>query len=179
MQIAGRQMFFAVAAAAFFLTVAPLEAEIVQKCVNKADGFSIEFPAGWELKENPAEGVSLVAFRPKEKPGESVYERLEIVSLRGVGEDGEDFLEKRIADLSDNLTAFALVARGREDPIANSLTYTFTDTFFTLKVLAKAKQWIFQRGDRIYILTARATVKSFPKYEEAFGQIAGGFQLLK
>ena len=171
-------LLFVIAAAVSVLAAGTLEAEIVQKCVNQADGFSIEFPAGWELKENPAEGVSLVAFRPKEKPGESVYERLEIVSLRCAGEDGEDFLDKRIADLSDNLTAFALVDRRKEDPIANSLTYTFTDTFFTLTVLAKAKQWIFRRGDRIYLVTARATVDSFPKYEEAFGRIAGSFRML-
>jgi hypothetical protein len=178
----GRQVVVAIVVAAFFLIVCPLEAEIVQKCNNVTEGFTIEFPPGWLLRENPGDGISLVAFRPPEEAGESVYERMEVVSLKDTGEDFEAFLQKRIAALQTTLPAFALVASGSEefsDFSVGFVTYTFADHFFTLKVLAQAQQWIVRRNDRAYLITAKATVESFPKYEGIFREIAGSFRLIQ
>ena len=182
MRWTSKKVFSIIAGAALLLTVNNLEAEIVQKCVNEADGFSIEFPAGWKLRENPGEGVALTAVRPEEEPGESIYERMEVRVLNEPGEDNDGFLQEHIADLQDNLPAFELVSGGSEDLSgipSRFLIHTFTDTFFTLKVLAQAKQWIIQGDGRTYLITGLATVESFPKHEKAFGKIAASFRLLE
>ncbi len=182
MRVMTKAAIAVIAVAVFFLSVTTLEAEIVQKCVNGADGFSIEFPAGWELREKPGEGVALIAVRPEEKAGESIYERMEVRVFHQPGKDLDAFLQRYIADLQDNLPAFTLVSRGSEELSglqSRFLIYTFADTFFTLKVLAKAKQWIVRGDGRTYLITGLATVESFPRYEEAFGEIAAGFRLLK
>jgi len=171
----------AVALAGSLLTAVRLEAEIVQKCINRAAGFSLEFPGGWEISENPKDGVSLIAFRPPEKADESVYERLEVALRRDEGEGPDDFFQEHILCLRKNYPDFALISEGSEKLsglTSRFLVYAYTDTFFTLKVLAKAKQWMVWRDGRVYLITGTATVASFPQWEEAFQKIAGSFHLL-
>ena len=181
MKNSGRLVLLSVAVASFLLMVAPLEAEIVQKCISKTAGFTIEFPTGWQIWEKPKDVVALIAFRPKEKEDEICFERLGVAFLEYVGEDPDAFLEKQISDLQRDLPDFVLVSRGSEElPEFSSrvLVYTFTDAFLTIKARAKTKQWIIQRNERIYLITATATVESFPRYEEIFQEIVGSFQVV-
>jgi predicted Zn-dependent protease len=177
----GRLIALFAATASFLVTAAPLEAEIVQKCISQTAGFTIEFPPGWQIWEKPEDVVALIAFRPKEKADEIRFERLGVAFLEYTGEDPDAFLEKHIADLQNDLPDFALVSRGSEEfPGFSSrvLVYTFTDAFLTIKARAKTKQWIIRRNERIYLLTATATVESFPRYEEIFQEIVGSFQVV-
>jgi len=164
MRKVGRQVLFPVVVTAFFLTVAPLEAAIVQMCSNVTECFSIEFPA------------------PRGKADEVVFERISVATLEDAGEDTDAVLRERIASLESDLSDFKLVTSGEEDfPGFSSrfLAYTFTDNFITLKVLAKAKQWLVRFGGRTYLITGTATVDSFPIYEGTFREIAGSFQLIQ
>jgi len=179
MRNVGRWVLVAVTVTAFFLTVFSLKAEIVQKCINLTDGFSIEFPEGWQIRENPGKEISLIAFRPRVKADEVVFERLSVATLEDAGEDSDPVLRERIASLESGLNDFKLVTSGQETfPGFSShfLVYTFTDNFITLKVLAKAKQWLVRLGGRTYLITGMATIDSFPEYEAIFRKIAGSFR---
>ncbi len=182
MKAVGNLLIFSVTVMALFLTVSSLEAEIVQKCINTADGFSIEFPPGWLIRENPAGETPLFAFRPKEKSDEVVFERIDIIVLKDAGEGQDVFYQKQIENLKSMLPDFTLVAKGNEDfPAMPSsfLIYTFTDKFITLQVQAKAKQWIIRGDDRVYLITGTAKIDTFPKYEPIFQKIVSSFQILK
>lgn len=174
-----RVLLLAVSGAAFLSLTGGPEAGGEQEYTSPAEEFSIVFHRDWRIRENPVEGIHLSALRPEKAEGESVYERIEVSRLDYAGEDSREFLDRHIAGLESRLPDFVLVSWGIGDHPAFSpelLTYTFTDRFFTLKVRAKAGQWVFRQDDRVYLVTAKATVDSFPEFDEVFREIAASFR---
>ena len=155
-------------------------AEIVQKYINMRDGFTIEVPRGWQIEEREKGPSPFIAFRPREKKGEIVFERVDIVVEEITDLSLDSFCQDYIKRLGNLLEGFTLVGEG-ETKIGNLparwFFYTDTEKFITLKVKAKVKQYIVVEGNRAYLINCRAPADTYADYEEIFNKIVNSFQI--
>lgn len=157
-----------------------LNAEVVQKYSDMKDRFSIEVPQGWQIEEREDEANPFIAFRPREKKDEIVFQRVDIVVEEIPDLSLDSFYQDHIKRLDNLLECFALVGEG-ETRIGNLparwLLYTDTEKFITLKVKARVKQYIVVEGDRAYLINCRATADTYADYEDIFNKIVNSFQI--
>ena len=155
-------------------------AEIVQKYINMRDGFTIEVPRGWQIEEREKGPSPFIAFRPREKEDEIVFERVQVEVTDAPGRNLNVFYQKHVNKMEKSLAGFTIVSEGEtkiNDLPARWLVYTYTDKFITLKVQAKAMQYMVIKGDSAYLITCIATVKSYDEYQPTFRKIVNTFQL--
>ena len=162
------------------LIVDNINAEIVQKCSNMKNGFTIEVPRGWQIEEREDGAIPFSAFRPGEKKDEIIFERVDIAVQEIPDLSLDSFYQDHIKRLGNQMEDFTLVGEG-ETKISNLparwLLYTDTERFITLKVKARVKQYIVVKGDRAYLITCRATMETYADYEDIFNKIVNSFQI--
>jgi len=153
---------------------------VVQKYVSPEAACSIEVPSGWRIvKDTPR---LFVAYRPRAEPEEIAYEHIVLRTADVGGDDfNADYL-RHLEDLDERLKDLTIVSQSTDEiggVEVRRLDYSFRDSFLSLAVLARARQWLIFRNRRMYLITGIATVDSFQKYAPLFRNIAESFHLLE
>lgn len=133
---------------------------------NEANGFSLEYPADWSLKENPAQGYIAGIIAPKESSSDTYQENLLIKAISTASQPNITLQE--LTDSWENQTTKAessLVIVDRQDvnlggEQAKSLTYTFTNQGDNGKGMAQ----ITLKNNKAYIFQFNALKKDFDQF---------------
>lgn len=140
---------------------------------NEANSFSLEYPADWSLKENPAQGYIVGVIAPKESTSDTYQENLLIKAINTSSQP--NITLQQLADSWENQTTKAessLVIVDRQDVSlgeeqAKSLTYTFTNQDDNGKGMAQ----ITLKNNKAYVFQFNALQKDFEKHLPAIQTI--------
>jgi hypothetical protein len=157
-----------------------INAEVVQEYSSMKDGFSIEVPQGWQIEEREDRASPFIAFRPREKKDEIIFERVYVEVTDAPGRDLNVLYQKHLKEMEKSLPGFTLVSEGDTEINGHNarwLVYTYTDKFITLEVRAKAKQYIVVQGKRAYLITVTARLDTFDEFKGVFQKIIESFRL--
>jgi hypothetical protein len=137
-------------------------------------GFSITFPADWEIKPNPPTIVS--ASRPA-APGDTFRENVNVcVEALPRPLTPDEYVDAAIALLKKTFPGTAEVERGKValgGADARYIVYTFKIGALQLKNLA----YSVPRGLTCFVITCTATPDTFDKYRPAFEEIANSLKM--
>lgn len=133
---------------------------------NEENGFSLEYPSEWSLKENPASGYIAGILSPKQSDSDTYQESLLIKAISTTPQPNITLQE--VADSWENQTTKAegsVAVSDRKDTNlggqkARSIIYTFTSEGGSGKGMAT----ITLKNNKAYIFQYNATEKDFNEF---------------
>ncbi len=132
-------------------------------------------PEGWNVVENPSDGVLSVASRPP-KPDDTYYENITFMEMAAILVPGalDAWGAKTVERLNaymDNVKVLSnrTVQFGAVE--AQEIVYTYTQKL-GMEFDLKAKTWLVRGSDKAYQLTAVALAPAYPTYEATFDAAA-------
>lgn len=133
---------------------------------NDANGFSLEYPANWELKENPAQGYIAGVISPKESTSDTYQENLLIKAISTSSQP--NITLQQLADSWENQTTKAessLTIIDRKDTtLGGGETKSFTYTFKSEGDSGKGMAQITLKNNKAYVFQFNALEKDFNNY---------------
>lgn len=144
---------------------------------NEEAGFSIVFPADWEIEEHPGSAWKVVtASSPAETPDDPFRANLLVaVDELALGRDLEDYFIANVGGMEVLLDDFRLHESGEatiDGEDAKWVIVSWSEPGLKLKGLG----YLLVKGRRGYGLFSGAEFDKFPEYRGTFEQIAESFR---
>ena len=140
------------------------------------DGYSIEYPANWDLDESGQMNTSFVLLSLQEDPLDQFQENVNLLiqDLTGMGIDLDKFTELSLAQLkvmiedSEVIESKAREANGRQ---FHSILHKGKQSGFDLTFY----QYYWIENEKAYVLTLTTETKKFEKFNVVGTQILDSF----
>jgi hypothetical protein len=140
-------------------------------------GFSIQFPAGWETRED-VPGLAVMGILPPEGPEDRFVENC-VVAIEELGEEValRAYKERALAQLRRTSQGFLLLQEADEHTFsgiaAKKLVYDQEIGEMELRLLV----YLMVGEKRAYLVTCGTGQSAYNAYKKLFEQVAKSFQL--
>lgn len=176
-----RRSFHRFAMAVFLAGVSTFTAVCAQAAsyTNPAEGFSFDYPDGWEKRDAPNAGGAIIAvLSPRENPTDTFLENSNVVTedTKIATITPDQYYTAAIGKLASipnfkELKKTAVTVNGRQGVCIEA-------THNAGGIDAMMKQCYFNKNAKVYVLTHTGLKNSFEKYRPQFDQITNSFKVL-
>jgi len=145
---------------------------------NEVAGFSIVFPADWEIEEHPGSAWKVVtASSPAEGPDDPFLENLFVaVDELPPGSDLEDYFQANLGGMNELLDDFRLHETGEAIIDGEAAKWAVVSHSYPGLKKLKGLAYVLVKGHRGYGIFAGAALEKFPTYRSTFEAIAQSFR---
>ena len=144
---------------------------------NKTDGYSVVFPADWDIQEDYM-GASVIALSPQET-GDTIRENVNVVIQPMVDEMTlDEYVDFNISSMEMYLTDFSV--EDSEPVLINGIEAELMIYYHTMgRLRFKVMVYIFIFNNTAYAVTCTAVPDSFELFREVFEKIVLSFHMEK
>jgi hypothetical protein len=160
-----------VALMVMFGIISQASAQVTKKYTNKVKGFSINFPAKWEIKEKVS-GVDVIALSPLENSADRFRENINVIAVKvPTNVTLKVFYDANVKDMKKNLKKFTVISETNTKINGNGakkLVYSHK----MYNHIMKASAYVIANNGKAFFITCTAAPATFAKWDAAFDKIA-------
>lgn len=169
---------FPLAFAIFCFASLSFAADPASRYINKERGFSLEFPAGWDARENYY-GTLVAALSPFEGPEDDFQENVNIVIEElPPGMTLDEYVRHSINNLDFFLTEPQIHEKGLFSGGGKKAWWVIYSHRMG-KLHLKAMSYTFLVGNTAYIITSTSQPEKFEEYRKSFDEVSRSFEAWK
>jgi len=143
---------------------------------DSAQGFSIHYPEGWEVRE-AKKGMSIGFVAPLESEYDKFRENLTVSKANSIVLDIDKLVDNQLKELRRNFPSFTLIER-KNIKLANGINgiriiYTGIQHRFELKLL----QIFIVKDLHLYLITFTSEENQYVKYQKTIKKMIDSFTI--